>query len=200
MTSYPQANHEGKRSSNRRVLALFLSGAGLLIIAAAALILLPRFAAAENNIEEVDYQSAVPIKVDYPAPELSLNSLDGSPVSLKDYLGQVVLVNNWAFWCPPCRAELPALEGYYQEHRSQNFTIIAIEAGDEFEDVDYHVKLYELTFPVWLDPYEKSLRATGNFNLPNSYVIDAQGQVRLTWTGPINRESLELYVTPLLED
>jgi len=50
-----------------------------------------------------------------------------------------------------------------------------------------------------LDPYEKSLRAFGNYNLPNSYVIDAQGQVRLTWIGPITLETLEMYITPLLE-
>jgi len=200
MSGYPRPNQNRQQSFNRRVMALFLSGAGLLIIAAAALILLPRLTAAKNNVEEIDYQSAVPIEVDSPAPELDLVSLDGSAVSLKDYRGQIILVNNWAFWCPPCRAELPALEKYYREHKSQNFTVIAIEAGDQFEDVDYHVKLYKMTFPVWLDPSEKSLSSTGNYNLPNSYVIDAQGQIRLTWTGPINYETLEKYVTPLLEE
>jgi peroxiredoxin len=202
MTSNPQPKQNRQRSFNRRVMALFLSGAGLLIIATVAMILLPRITStsAQNNVEEIDYQSAVPIEVDYPAPELDLVSLDGKAVSLRDFRGQVILVTNWAFWCPPCRAELPALEKYHQAHQSQNFTVIAIEAGDQFEDVDYHVKSFEMTFPVWLDPYEKSLKAFKNFSLPSSSVIDAQGQVRLTWTGPITYEMLEKYVTPLLEE
>jgi hypothetical protein len=174
MTSNPQPKQNRQRSFNRRVMALFLSGAGLLIIATVAMILLPRITStsAQNNVEEIDYQSAVPIEVDYPAPELDLVSLDGKAVSLRDFRGQVI----------------------------QNFTVIAIEAGDQFEDVDYHVKSFEMTFPVWLDPYEKSLKAFKNFSLPSSSVIDAQGQVRLTWTGPITYEMLEKYVTPLLEE
>jgi thiol-disulfide isomerase/thioredoxin len=202
MSKNAQRDKNRQRSFNRRVMALFLSGAGLLIIATVALILLPRTTStsAQDNVEEIDYQSAVPIKVDYPAPELDLVSLEGEAVSLRDFRGQVVLVNNWAFWCPPCRAEMPALEKYYQAHKSQDFTVIAVEAGDQFEDVDYHVKSFEMSFPVWLDPYEKSLRAFNSISLPNSVVIDAQGQVRLAWTGPITYKTLEKYVTPLLEE
>jgi peroxiredoxin len=194
----PPKKKKRQHSSNRRVIAMFLSGAGVLVLATAALILLPRLTAAQTTGES-KYPSSIPAVVDYPAPDLSLRSLDGSPVSLNDYRGQVVLVNNWAFWCPPCRAELPILQKYYQDHQAQNFTVIAIEAGGELEDVDYHARLYKLTFPVWMDPNEDSLRAFQNQSLPNSYVIDAQGQVRLAWTGPINRETLEKYITPLLE-
>jgi hypothetical protein len=57
-----------------------------------------------------------------------------------------------------------------------------------------------LTFPVWLDPQSRSLAAFKNDALPSSYVIDAQGVVRLAWTGAINQRMLEKYVTPLLED
>ena len=70
------------------------------------------------------FKLVIPLAVDYPAPKLSLKDLAGKPVSLADYAGQVVLVNNWAYWCPPCRDELPILQGYYQDHRAQKFAIL----------------------------------------------------------------------------
>ena len=139
------------------------------------------------------------LAVDYPAPKLSLKDLNGETVSLTDYAGQVVLVNNWAYWCPPCRAEMPILERYYQDHQAENFTIIGIESGGPAQTVQYYVDQYRLTFPVWLDPKIKAVAAFGNRSLPNSYVIDEEGQVRLAWTGPISRAMLEQFVTPLLE-
>jgi len=67
-------------------------------------------------------------------------------------------------------------------------------------DVDYHVKLFKITYPVWLDPKQQSMMAIQSFSLPNSYVIDKKGRVRLTWVGVIDRAMLEKYVTPLLEE
>lgn len=146
------------------------------------------------------FESAIPLRVDYPAPRVSLQDLEGRAVSLADYAGQVVLVNNWAYWCPPCRAELPILERYYQEHQAEGFSIVGIEAGSPAKTVQYYVDQYRLTFPIWLDPKIKAVAAFGNRSLPNSYVIDRDGQVRLAWTGPISRAMLEQYVTPLLEE
>jgi peroxiredoxin len=155
---------------------------------------------AEPDYTETPYVSVVPREVNFPAPVLDLTDLDGNPVALSKNSGQVVLVNNWAFWCPPCRDELPELQAYYDAHRQQGLTIIGIEAGGEKEDVDYHVKLFKLTYPVWLDPGEKALHAFQSFNLPNSFVIDKTGTVRLYWVGVIDRAMLEKYVTPLLEE
>lgn len=188
-----------QRESNHRIIAMISIGAGLLILGLLALLFLPKMVAGISE-EEREYPSAVPVVVDFPAPEVSLSDLEGSPVSLEDYLGQVILVNNWAFWCAPCRAELPILQDYYDDHRHQNFAVIGIEAGGELFDVEYHVDLYRLTYPIWLDPDGKGVRAFRNPGLPNSYVIDSDGQVRLAWNGPISREMLEEHVTPLLEE
>lgn len=142
--------------------------------------------------------SVVPMSVDYAAPELSLQNINGETESLANYRGEVVLVNNWATWCPPCKAEMPTLSAYYTDHHAEGFTIIAIEAGDPLEPVAQFVQSYDLKFPIWLDPNSASLRAFGNGNLPNSYVIDRTGTVRYAWTGEIDRTMLEKYVTPLL--
>lgn len=142
--------------------------------------------------------SAVPALVDYPAPDLRLDTLDGKSTSLKNYAGQVVLVNLWAVWCPPCKAEMPVLQAYYQTHHEQGFTLIAINAGDTQEQVRAFVTGNGLTFPVWLDPDGAASRAFRSMGLPSSYVVDRSGRVRLAWSGAVERETLETYVTPLI--
>jgi peroxiredoxin len=174
-------------------------GSGLVMVGILSAFLLAGTAtsAAENSGELV---SAIPAAVEFPAPTLTLQDLNGFTRSLADYEGQVVLVNNWATWCPPCKAEMPTLQAYYDSHRQQGFVLIAIEAGDPEQDVVQFVSEYALTFPVWLDPQNLSLQAFRNDALPNSYVIDRRGVVRLAWVGAINQAMLEKYVTPLLEE
>lgn len=187
-----------KRKSSINILLLALVGIGLIALGGLGLASLLRSDAGAEDLAQ-EYETVIPAAVDFAAPELNLTDLEGQPVSLADTSGKVVLINNWAFWCAPCREELPVLERYYQEHKDQDFVIIGIDAGSEVEDVVYHVNLYKVTYPIWLDPKTEALRAFRNSVLPNSYVIDRTGQVRLAWTGPINREMLEQYVTPLLE-
>jgi peroxiredoxin len=148
----------------------------------------------------VSLSSVVPMLVDFAAPELSLQNINGSIESLADYREDVVLVNNWATWCPPCKAEMPTLAAYYREHRAESFTIIAIAAGDSPEAVSEFAQLHGLEFPVWVDASTAALQAFGNGNLPNSYVIDRSGTVRYAWTGEINKAMLEKYITPLLAE
>lgn len=142
--------------------------------------------------------SVVPVAVDYAAPELALKNLAGETESLADYRGQVVLVNNWATWCPPCKAEMPTLVAYHNEHTADGFSIIAVDAGEPADVVSQFAKNFSMTFPIWLDPNSEALRAFGNGSLPNSYVIDRSGTVRYAWTGEISKAMLEKYVTPLI--
>ena len=141
-----------------------------------------------------------PATVSYPAPKLSLKALDDQPVSLEDYRGKVILVNNWATWCPPCKDEMPELQSYYSAHLGEGFVIVAIESGESASTVMDFVQNMELSFPVWLDPQGLALAAFKNWDLPSSYLIDQNGTVRMNWTGPLNRATLEKYVTPLLEN
>jgi peroxiredoxin len=184
------------RRKSQKPYPLIPVAAGLLLIGFAFLVIVsPR---SQGNPES--RSSVIPVAVNYPAPELSLENLNGETESLADYLGQVVLVNNWATWCPPCKAEMPTLAAYYHEHQSAGFTIIAIEAGDPVDVVSAFVQRYDLKFPIWLDLNGASLSAFGNGNLPNSYVIDRSGTVRYAWTGEIDKAVLEKYVSPLLTE
>jgi peroxiredoxin len=157
-------------------------------------------ASQNSNGVAADQSSVVPVKVSFAAPELSLQNINGETQSLADFRENVVLVNNWATWCPPCKAEMLTLAAYYNEHNAEGFMIIAIEAGDPADGVSKFAQNYGLNFPVWLDPNGASLKAFGNGTLPNSYVIDRSGTVRYAWTGEISKAMLEKYVTPLLAD
>jgi cytochrome c biogenesis protein CcmG, thiol:disulfide interchange protein DsbE len=171
-------------------------GVGFLLIGLAVVLL----ASPKSDSQAAGQSSVVPINVNFTAPALSLQNINGQTESLSDFKGNVVLVNNWATWCPPCKAEMPTLAAYYNEHSPEGFTIVAIEAGEPLESVAQFANDYNLKFSVWLDPDGASLKAFGNGNLPNSYVIDRSGTVRYAWTGEISRDMLEKYVTPLLAE
>ena len=169
-------------------------GIGIFLIVIAILFM----AAPESESKADSSSSVVPVAVNFAAPELALENISGETKSLTDYRNDVVLVNNWATWCPPCKAEMTTLSAYYNEHNASGFMIIAIEAGDPLDDVSQFAQSRNLKFQVWLDPNSAALKAFGNGSLPNSYVIDRSGTVRYAWTGEITREMLEKYITPLL--
>lgn len=180
----------------QRIIAMLLIGFGLIAVGVAAMTMIT-LRRSQGLGQET---SAVPVKVDYPAPSLSLTDLEGVPRSLSDYQGQVVLVNMWATWCPPCREEMPTLESFYQDYRGQGFVIIGLNDGDAAIDVRDFVMSYGLTFPIWLDPNYVSETVFKTMNLPSSFVIDRQGQVRLQWVGMISRDNLDRYVVPIIEE
>ena len=175
-----------------RLVPLLIIGLGLIAFGLA----LPGLLTKADSDDEF---SVVPSRVNFKAPELALADLSGQKVNLADFREQIILVNNWATWCPPCKSEMPTLQKYFQEHARQGFILIGIEAGDTIEEVASFVSEHQLTFPIWLDPNEKSLAAFHNDSLPSSYVIDHDGTVVLAWTGPIGHAMLEKYLTPLLE-
>jgi len=178
----------------RQSLPLLFLGLGLALILAALYSIL----VLQKNSSQTDL-SAVPAQVNFAAPELTLTDSQGVTHSLTDYRGQVVLVNLWATWCPPCKAEMPALQSFYDKHIDQGFTIVAVNDGDPKSDVLQFVKDYQLSFPVWLDPkYIGTEQAFKTANLPTSYVIDRSGTVRLMWVGGISRKMLDQYVPALI--
>jgi peroxiredoxin len=187
-----------KRQPGRRLtIFITLIAGGIFILAAG---LFPLLIQAKENAVNSAAPILPPVTLNSPAPELSLQDLQGSTDSLAAHLGEVVLVNSWATWCPPCKSEMPELQAYYAAHAADGFTVIAINSGDPFASVDAFVKGAGLTFTVWLDPNEAAIEAFQNWDFPSSYVIDRSGTMRLTWTGGVNQDTLEKYVTPLLRE
>ena len=177
---------------------MIILGSGLILLGLAAFVAWPK-TESSPDLPPSEGLSTIPVEVNYEAPALELSDLEGMGHELTDHLGEVVLVNLWATWCPPCKAEMPTLEAYYQAHQTDGFVTIAVNDGDPDEAVATFVQDYGLTFPVWLDPtYQATDYAFKTHNLPSSFVIDREGYVRLRWVGEIDRVSLEKYVTPLI--
>lgn len=145
------------RGTANPALAMALIGAGLLLLGIAAMAMLPMLLPVDGSPAGVEksYFSAVPVMVDYPAPVLKLADLDGNSVGLDDLSGSVVLVNHWATWCPPCKAEMPVLQSFYDDYRGHNFTLVAIDAGESQEQVEAYAAGVGLSFPVWVDPTQR---------------------------------------------
>ena len=177
---------------SRKLIPAILLGLGLLLIATSAYFIW------RKPTPQAEFVT-VPAKVRFSAPELTLSDTQGVSGSLADYRGQVVLVNLWATWCPPCKEEMPTLQAFYDKYKEDGFVIIAINDGDPTADVLQFVKDYKLTFPVWLDPtYIATEEAFHAPNLPTSFVIDRDGTIQLTWVGGISYSVLEKHVTPLI--
>lgn len=178
--------------SRVRIISMMLIGVGLLATGAMFILLLNQRDAATQDF------SAVPAKVNFPAPELNLPDLSGNQVSLSDYRGSVVLVNLWATWCPPCREEMPTLQTFYEKYKQDGFVLLALDQEETIDIVQPFVDEYGLTFPVLLDLDYLAQREFHTANLPSSYVVDRDGVVRLMWIGGISKGNLEKFVPDLI--
>ena len=190
-------NHSQKHKYSSP-LPLILVGVGLIVIAVAFVIFTLNTENLATGPSTGNDSASAPGEINYPAPELTLTDMQDQAVSLADYKGQWVLVNNWATWCPPCRAEMPDLDAYYQAHKNEGFILIGISSGDTKTQIENFTHEYGLSFPMWQDPTGASLRAFRMNYLPSSFVIDPSGNVVLVWTGAVSLETLEDHVTPLL--
>ena len=144
-------------------------------------------------------QNVQPARVGTRLGDFSLTDLSGQTVQLSDYEGQVVLINAWATWCPPCRAEMPALNAYYQAHAANGFVILAVNAGDTAEDASAFAQDYGLTFPVLLDPNMQVLNGLNIHSFPTSILIGRDGAVKDIHIGMFTSEQIDAKIGAVLE-
>ena len=111
-------------------------------------------------------------------PPLVLKDLNGKTQDLKQYRGKVVLINFWATWCPPCRAEMPSLQRLKAKMAGQPFVILAVDMGEAEPQVKAYIREIKTDFSVLLDKDGRALKAWKVFAFPTSYVVDAQGKIR----------------------
>ena len=109
-----------------------------------------------------------------------------------------MLVNAWATWCPPCKAEMPDLNAYYQAHQKDGFMILAVNAGDSASVTADFAAQKGLVFPVLLDPNLHLLDSLGIHSYPTSIVVGSDGIIKTIHVGMFTAEALESEVTPYL--
>lgn len=135
--------------------------------------------------------------VDSFAPDFELEDLNGARVRLSDFRGQVVVLNFWATWCPPCRVELPTLQRL-EERRGDEIVLLAISQGEDKADVERFVREGGYTFRVLLDPRLIVGNTYGARSIPTTFVIDQDGVIRYKRRGMLIPGELDVTLNTLL--
>lgn len=139
----------------------------------------------------------------FPAPDLSLETLGGQRLALADRRGQVVVVNFWASWCGPCRAEMPALQRLYSDMSGRGLEILAVNSTvqDSQATAQSFADEFGLSFPILLDRDGAATHAYRVQALPSTFVIDRQGVIRsVLYGGPLSEATLRAAIDPLLTE
>ncbi|MFZ5923274.1 MAG: peroxiredoxin family protein [Chloroflexota bacterium] len=128
----------------------------------------------------------------FEAPDFTLQNLDGEPVALSDLRGQAVLVNFWATWCPPCKAEMPAIQKVYDEYKAEGFTVLAVNMSfqDDTGNIPGFMAEYGLDFPVLLENSGQVAKTYLIRSLPTSFFIDREGVIQEVVVGGPMAEAL----------
>lgn len=130
------------------------------------------------------------------APPLALRDLSGRRVELDALRGRVVLVNFWATWCPPCRAELPELAQLWLEHKDRCFELLGV--AEDSPPADLSAASRAIPYPVLTDPRGEAAGAWGVAGFPSSFLVDARGDVVRVFEGAIGRREVQEAIRPLL--
>ena len=135
-----------------------------------------------------------------PAPNFSLKTADGKSVDLKKLQGQVVVLNFWATWCPPCRAEIPGMIEVYGAYKAKGLEIVAVSLDrGGWKDVTPFVQKMGMKFPVVLDQEGELATAYGGIQyIPTTFIIDRKGNIVSKHVGGLSKSDFEKAVQKAL--
>ena len=127
--------------------------------------------------------------VGHPAPDITLTTVTGESFALSELRGKPVVLNFWATWCPPCRAELPELQAASQRYAGQ-LDIIGVNQAEPAEGVAAFAQQFGLTFPIPLDANADTSRRYAVRSLPTTFFVDRAGVIRHIQSGPLTEATL----------
>jgi cytochrome c biogenesis protein CcmG/thiol:disulfide interchange protein DsbE len=133
------------------------------------------------------------------APSVALPSLGGrGDRTLADYRGQVVVVNFWASWCPPCRAETPMLERWQRRLRSRGGTVLGVDVLDVSSDALAFARRYGVSYPLVRDRDGAAAQRFGVAGYPETVAVDRRGRIAAIERGPVGEGFYRSRLEPLL--
>ncbi len=112
-----------------------------------------------------------------PAPDFLLTDLDGNQHRLSDYRGQVLIINFWATWCPPCRDEMPSMQRAWEQLEKEDILMLGINVGEDEDIIFQFTANYPVEFPLLMDRDSKTIDQWPVNGLPTTFVVDPKGEI-----------------------
>ena len=134
-----------------------------------------------------------------PAPNFTLTDLNGQPLELASYRGKVVLLDFWATWCTPCRAEIPHFIEFQNTYRDQGFQAIGISMDDDLKPVRPFYEQFKMNYPVALGNEKLAQAYGGILGLPVTFLIDRDGRIAAKYVGAVDIGVIQQGVQSLLQ-
>ncbi len=132
------------------------------------------------------------------APIIALHDDRGAAVSLETYRNNVVLMNLWATWCPPCREELPDLQRLFAMDARKGLVVIGVDEGESPQRAGAFAQALGLHFPIWIDPEQSYGRAYDALGFPTTVIVGRNGKIVRGYDGALTFDEMRAAVTPLL--
>lgn len=133
------------------------------------------------------------------APELDLKGLNGNRVRLSDYAGKVVVINFWATWCAPCRAEIPAFVRLRAQYHDKGLEIIGVSLDEEADDtVNDFARRFNINYPVAIATLDEVMKYGPIEQIPTTFIVDRQGRIVSRRLGMMSFDKIEKAIQPLL--
>ena len=138
------------------------------------------------------------------APDFTLDTLDSGRITLSELRGKIVVINIWATWCPPCRAETPALEKSYEQYKDSGVVILGVDltSQDSLSDVKAFIQEFSLTYPILLDRDGKVSNTLYQIKgLPSTFFVNREGIIRTVVVGgPMSETFIRSKIEALLKE
>jgi|GEM_PF-231660 peroxiredoxin len=151
--------------------------------------------------EDIPSAPLYPAEYDVEAPDFSLPTLEGDTYSLSNSRGNVVVVNFWATWCPPCREEIPDFIRLQEEYKDQGLTIVGVSLDEEgFDVVRPFAEQYDFNYPVVVDDGTAAAAYGPIAVMPTTFLVDRKGLVRYYAPGMLTSEGLRPVLTQMLNE
>jgi thiol-disulfide isomerase/thioredoxin len=128
------------------------------------------------------------------APVFALHDDTGAAASLAEYRGKVVVMNLWASWCPPCRAEMPELQQFADAYATRGVAVVGVNQGESAARALAFARSLRIRFPVWLDERQQYGRAFTALGLPTTVVVARDGVVAAGFDGQVSIAQLRAAV------